>query len=383
MATLSAGFSLSCKIEYYWLPLILAYVFLFVKPLNKSELLKSLLAFCIFPLLCAGILFVQGINLIDIAHAAEIIKKSAFVPAMMRFHAQIGIYPNPKLLLENLTGLFNLILILVCLYFVFFSEKIKKIFKWLIAACLFIFIGDVHYFAYFPIICAVFTLLNIKKIYNKPAGILAFAGIGASLKTFYSLHLDAYGSYTLPLVLLALLVLIFECYNFNKEKLQKFYVFVLALFAGFYFIFGLSKNIIYPQGKISGAGGSLIVHKEYIEPLNSIADYIKTNTAPSDRILVYPEGEVINILTGRKTDNMLYSLHPIFIETFGQDNIVNRINNEKIEYIVYIEGLMEAVWAPGKYEKLNNFIKSEYERIYFVPMTEPLHGISLYKLRSR
>ena len=49
---------------------------------------------------------------------------------------------------------------------------------------------------------------------------------------------------------------------------------------------------------------------------------------------MYPEGLVVNVLTGRKSDDKFYSLIPLYVETFGEDIIIKRLELTKPECIV-------------------------------------------------
>ena len=57
--------------------------------------------------------------------------------------------------------------------------------------------------------------------------------------------------------------------------------------------------------------------------INSLVEYIQNNTREEDKVLVYPEGLSINVMCNRDSDNKFYSLIPLYIETFGEDNSNN------------------------------------------------------------
>ena len=68
--------------------------------------------------------------------------------------------------------------------------------------------------------------------------------------------------------------------------------------------------------------------------INNVTQYIQQNTKPSDRVVVYPECLNINIKSNRESDNKIYSLIPLYVETFGEDLIIKRLEQTKPEYIV-------------------------------------------------
>lgn len=102
IAAAAGGFCISNKMEYYWLPLILAFVVFYIRPLTVKDLLKTFLCFMIFPILCLVYLLGNGLNLGDILNALLIIKTSAFSPSMISLHKSIGLYPDICKLLPSL-----------------------------------------------------------------------------------------------------------------------------------------------------------------------------------------------------------------------------------------------------------------------------------------
>jgi hypothetical protein len=79
--------------------------------------------------------------------------------------------------------------------------------------------------------------------------------------------------------------------------------------------------------------GKLYVEKKY-ETTNTLLEFIKNNTQKTDKILILPEGMMINFLSDRKTDDFYNSFLPLYEETFGIESF--RIHFEKAmpEYII-------------------------------------------------
>ena len=89
-------------------------------------------------------------------------------------------------------------------------------------------------------------------------------------------------------------------------------------------LFSKNVKIDTPRGIIYTSENSV---KETVE-------YIKNNTKDTDRIIVYPECLAVNFMTGRKSDNKFYSLIPLYVETFGENIIIKRLELVKPEYII-------------------------------------------------
>lgn len=102
IAASAGGFCISNKMEYYWLPMILAFAVLYIRPLAVKDLLKTFLCFMIFPIFCLVYLLGNSLNFGDILNALLIIKTSAFSPSMIYLHKSIGLYPDVSIWLSSL-----------------------------------------------------------------------------------------------------------------------------------------------------------------------------------------------------------------------------------------------------------------------------------------
>lgn len=384
IASFSAGFCISNKIEFYWLPFILAGTLFFIKKQNKINLIKSLCLFLIFPLISLVLVLAQGNSFSDILTAAELIKKSALTSPMIYFHHNIGLYPSGGLLLKHLKET-----IIFCLFLLFWGTGYftgsKNFFLNFIFIPLWMFIyialDNGHNFSLFPIIVSVLALINYKKLWNdKTLLILVISAVGASLKTYFSLTFNSYGEYTLPLIILAFCVMIVKFYRpkFNLEKYIIYVLTILSLSYGLYNVYMTRHNLTY---KLNIYGNDLVVEKGLGLLLDETVNYVKKHSQKSDKLLVYPEGVLVNYLTEREPDYMYYSLHPIFMETFGEDNVIQKIKENKIEYIMVINGVWNNdLFGKNDYHKFLKFVDTYYtfEKVFFIKNTTA--SILLYKL---
>lgn len=115
-----------------------------------------------------------------------------------------------------------------------------------------------------------------------------------------------------------------------------------------------------------------------------MADYIIKNTPEDAKIVYIPEGEMMNVLTNRKPDMMLYSLHQMFIEGFGEAYIENRILNAGVDYIVY-SNISDAFSNQNisQYEWLMDFLDKKATPVYkinFVYNYFNNNTMTLYKI---
>ena len=80
--------------------------------------------------------------------------------------------------------------------------------------------------------------------------------------------------------------------------------------------------------------GIIYVNEQAAPAINQVIKYIDKNTSITDRILVLPEGAMINFLTNRLSDNKYFHLSPANIDVLGEDNIVKDLENYLPDYIV-------------------------------------------------
>ncbi len=118
--------------------------------------------------------------------------------------------------------------------------------------------------------------------------------------------------------------------------------------------------------------------------IQNMADYIIKNTPEDAKIVYIPEGEMMNVLTNRKPDMMLYSLHQMFIEGFGEAYIENRILNAGVDYIVY-SNISDAFSNQNisQYEWLMDFLDKKATPVYkinFVYNYFNNNTMTLYKI---
>ena len=72
----------------------------------------------------------------------------------------------------------------------------------------------------------------------------------------------------------------------------------------------------------------------YGNSINELIAYIKKNVSKKERVLVYPECLAVNFFTDTKSDNKFYSLIPLYIETFGEDVVIDRLKLTQPKYII-------------------------------------------------
>ena len=145
------------------------------------------------------------------------------------------------------------------------------------------------------------------------------------MKVFFALNLQSYGVYFLPFALISAGILL----NNNYRKIFAILLIVWSLIIGFY----NSKTLFLKNYTIKSSTGIIKTKSALGQDLDYVIDYIKT-IPPDSTVVVYPECLGVNFLANRKSDNKFYSLIPLYVETFGEDLIIKRLEKFPPDYIV-------------------------------------------------
>ena len=282
-ACLFAGISIANKYEFIFYLLILAYS---IKNIGLKSAVKAFLCFSVIPFISYLILFAQGLNFNDIKISIELINNLIHAPLIKQFFIKTS--------LSVLNG------------------------------------GVLGLFAFIPILNIILLLINRKTIIqNKPLCILILSAIASSAKSFLVLNVNHMGVFLLPVCFLAFIAIL----NINYQKYISFILTAgILIFACSDFSSLQQKDYFMITQK-----GEIYTYKKEGVLINNITDYIFKNTKPEDRVVVMPEGCIINFITDRKGDNIYYNLSPLFYyDVFGEKNIIENFKKNLPEYFVIL-----------------------------------------------
>lgn len=183
----------------------------------------------------------------------------------------------------------------------------------------------------FAPICVVNFILLFLSIKKKDLllSILILTGILTSIKSLGGISFEIYGTYFFPLLFISLIA--FLSRNTSKVKTITISVICIVL-SSFYFIYAINESN--KLVTISTVKGDFNIPKVFYNSTVDILEYINKNTNENDKILILPEGTLINFLTDRKSDQYLYYLIPPNAEIFSKDFVKNRIKSAELEYII-------------------------------------------------
>jgi len=378
------GLSFSNKLDFIFFGLVLASIIFYFRPLERKYIIYSLLAFISTPILCLIFLFFQGLNFNDIYQYLVYLASFIKSPTAKMFYANYtGLYPSIRIFSLDIKLFSYFVLILFSSFAVIYpllliiSNKISFVKFHFPKYLRYILMLGLAYLGYILVnifgvndilfnwsaISATFILFfilsgyfinklpladKIKKFFpphkelslkDRLIIIVAFAAILSVSRTYYFVDIHSFGTFFIPMLLAVNLVFLFDYIPLYCGKIQgsQWRATLAITFLSLAFTFHayykdkLDNQITFP---IASDRGIMFSVKPFSETLNYAIDYITANVPKNARILVIPQGTVLNFLTGRSSDNFYYDLLPPTIESFSEDKIVSDLAKNPPDYII-------------------------------------------------
>lgn len=317
--------------KYDFIPYLILIIFASAKGKDWRVILKTLGSMIAVPVLCMVVLFLQGMKISDFINYLLTVKKMADTETLRYFYLTQGVYFNKNAIPVWIVSLIKTGLTLGgVIWGASLFEKRKILSETIVALsiCLgFSFMSPVS-FSFFVIITAGMMMFRLKD-YNLL--ILAVGAVLVSLKSFWGLSYMNYGNYYLPVILTAFFALLFSFVSGKFQKITAVYMFVIA-FAVLYGNIQSFKNLDY---KITTSKGTIYTNKSLAESTNALVAYTDAKFDKDARFVIFPEGLIVNFLTGRKSEDFYNSMLPLYAETFGEDKITAYFSQNKPDYIIF------------------------------------------------
>lgn len=329
-----AGLCIANKYEFLPYLIVVLYAMIKVKPLDFKKITATLLLLILMPFICFGILLLQGLRTNDLINAIHVYKKMAQSHTLHYFYQRQGVYFNPKLMQFELFATTQTLLAFATLYAGFaIKNKILAPAFIIFSSYLIIIWTTPISFSLIPILILVLAILDIKNLKNNLAlQILVFSAICFSFKEFWGLIIANYGAYFIGFLLVAFTALAKD--KFSNKKINYRAI-------GVYFILAatvLSYKNLNTESQcqmITTNRGKICTEQAQYAPSIELINYINKNTAKNDKVVILPEGALVNFLTQRPTDDYYTSLIPLYVEVFGEQAIIDHFKKTRPEYIVF------------------------------------------------
>lgn len=330
-----AGICIASKYEFLPYLIIILYTAIKTKPLKAKEYYYAIFSLVFMPVFCFGILFLQGLHITDLINTAVIIKKMAHSETLRYFYVTQGIYFHKKTVGILLLNLIKTIIPLSLIAYGFHSSRqYIKLLLIILSIFLMIFWITPASLTFLPIIAVVLTLFHFKPVLkNTMLIILVFSCILMNLKDFWGFIIINYGVFFAGFLLITIFTIILDILK-NKEIFTKVLICWTLIFSVILGVRNLA-NIFTKTYLLKTERGSIYTDISTGKATTELIKYIDQNTKKTDKIVILPEGTLINFLTDRKSDNFYLSLIPLYVESFGEENIIQHFRENKPEYIVF------------------------------------------------
>lgn len=347
-AYLMYSFAVCSKYEFVFLLPLLIYVSL---PQWKKDWLKNLICFIIPFIFVYMPLFIQGVGLENLVTSFKIVTAMSAAKTLHWFYSVTGLIFRWDLIPVYL---FNIIKIAVP-FLILNRFKSYWLFPLILVYLYYTVTPAILIFA-FPLILGMFIARYRKLNYNEKFFIVA--SILISVKMFFALTLKAYGVYFVPFALISVYILTPQKY---KENL-----FILTLMCSLILSMQNCSGLLKKRVNIKTERGSFYTTEFYGKSVKKLIEFADT-VDKDDKILVYPECLAVNFMSDRDSDNKFYSLIPLYVETFGENLIMDRLYITKPEYIA-VSNYDTSLYYYSKFGedyagRIMDYIKENYELV--------------------
>lgn len=335
LSGLSAGLCVANKYEFLPFFLVIFYAAHKVKSLNFKQYCLLILSLIFIPTVNFAILFAQGLKIINLIKTGLIIDKMAHTQTLKYFYSKTGVFFHKRTIPYMASKVFIITILLSLLSFAMTRKnKVLLAILTIISTYLIVCNTKIDSFMFLPILTFFLFVFNFKNLRNNTKlMILTLSAILLDMKFFWGLLVFSYGSYLINLQFITAFALILD--KFKNKKINQFIISFYLIIAMISLSF-ISQNYLKVKPLfLSTPRGKFYPEAYYIRSTETLIKYIQTNTKKTDTIVILPEGQLINFLTDRKSDDTYGSLIPLYVETFGEDNIIAHFKKTKPEYIIF------------------------------------------------
>lgn len=330
-----AGLCITSKYEFLPYLIVVLYAIFKVKPLNIKQYFISTFSFLFIPVFCFGILLLQGLRISDLISTFIIIKNIAHSRTLEYFYRSQGVYLRKySILLLLYYFLLTIIPFAIFTYGFKVQKRVLSEIIILISIILMFCLINPASFVFFPILVVILGILNFKNlIKNTLLMILTLSAITISVKVFWGLATLNYGVFFASFLTVTIFALLMEIFK-NKDLNQNIfgiYFLIVTIILSWQNLSGLA----YKDYPVQSTRGKIYFYKDIGSSTQDLINYISKNTKKTDTIVIFPEGQFINFLTDRESDNYYNSLIPLYIETFGEKDIIEHFKKTMPEYIIF------------------------------------------------
>lgn len=376
LSSFLCGFAAVNKYEFV-LPFFVICLFLILKRTNWLNVLKSAACFLFMPVLCTGILLIQGLSFQELSDYIQLWFRFANSADMKEYYTGTFYFSVKHFVVAIKSFIFSLILLTVIYWMnraietACKNNKNKEAVLYFIAFFIFFAAGFFcssilinFVFCSIAMVLFLVAITKIKELYkNLPALFICVFALIVGMKSFFFVQINQYGRYFLPLLLLALIVILKDfCFKNTGKIFVKSAVFLLVFMSAVAFCTNL-RTLNYLNTKISTPYGTVYKDEASAMVFNTMLDTINKMTKPQDTVVVLQEGLLLNFLSGRKADKYNY-LIPALLNLYGENKVVEHFQKNKPElFIILTSPNDSALICNGWGYQICSFVKNNYRPV--------------------
>ena len=378
-AGLFSGLSFAFKAEFMLMPIIFLAVLFCKNFSNVKTKIISIINLLIFPIITMVLPILQGAKISDIANYFSFISNFSHTKSMIFFYQSIGTLFAQMNIPTYINGIIGIILIILSAIFCEkiyekIQNKIALVISFIITSIfLFVITEPIKYIVLVPLILLAIFIAKCKTIKDDRAKIiLIISTLCLCTRSFAMLLLDRYGTFYFPFLILTLFVLLkdlkFENKFLKEIKIENIFIFISLFFIAYAEITAIYSTK-YCNEKIETDKGYVYLCENQGKYIHQAVDYLKNNTNDSDKVLVLPEGQIINFLANRKNDTRLHMLDRLYFDGLGSENAKKLLEETNNDYIIIVKGFLLSDFGEkylyGEKNDITDFIKSNYDIVEF------------------
>lgn len=344
LSSFFAGICVANKYEFWAFALVILFAMFSYRRLNIKELFFTLISFGVIPFLCFGILFYQGLGVSDLINTAKIMKVTMMSDSLKYFYKVHGVYPTKEfmryILIFGAKTLFSFAAFFfgwVNLYKESGNRKVLGFLSLFVGTIAAIYFAAPETFIFIPVLIVIITLFRAKAVYkNEAVFLVLLSALTLSLKNFFGIVTLTYGVFYLSFLVLTLIILVFNQFDFFKGRANIVAVYLLISSVMMVYV-DLSFTTHDNQTKnfpLRTEKGDFYLDEGGVRILYEMFDYIKMHSRATDKFVVIPEGTFVNFFTDRPSDDFINLLTPVTFEVFGEQTIIDRFKKVSPQFVI-------------------------------------------------
>ena len=314
-----------CKLELF-IPTLITTIFYY--NYKKEKLSKESLMLLIFPIITALYFSIKGACINDIKHNLALIKTMINTDSINFLYSRMGCFFDLEKFQSRIISTLKFLPFIAISYILFIKKYIYTSLAIIFIVLIFISTNFALNLILLPTTILTIALLIKKETSAKEILLYAFCIILCS-KAIFSINPLTYSNFGYCLTLA-------YTYKLLAKFLNRKWLFSLLL--SFLLVANINNFYHYlknPKEKYSTNIGTLYLSKNDKKLFEQINIYLKENAKENETMIVVPEGQIFNLINKKDWNFYNSTFTPLDFETFGEENIINTLKENKTDYILF------------------------------------------------